>query len=54
VLAFAQGTPLLLLGVLSMVNAIVGLRMTNVSYLKFWVIDGVLKIVIGAWMLFTG
>jgi hypothetical protein len=54
VLAYAQGPPLLLLGVLSMVNAIVGLRMTNVSYLKFWVFDGVLKIAIGAWMLFRG
>ena len=54
VLAYAQGPPLLLLGILSMVNAIVGLRMTNVSYLKFWVIDGVLKVAIGAWMLFTG
>jgi hypothetical protein len=54
VLAYAQGPPLLLLGVLNMVNAAVGLRMTNVSYLKFWVIDGVLKVAIGAWMLSTG
>ena len=54
VLAYAQGPPLLLLGLLSIVNAIVGLRMTNVSYLKFWVSDGVLKIAIGAWMLSTG
>jgi hypothetical protein len=54
VLAYAQGPPLLLLGVLSIANAVVGLRMTNVSYLKFWMIDGVLKITIGAWMLFTG
>ena len=54
VLAYAQGPPLLLLGVLSMINAIVGLRMTNVSYLKFWVMDGVLKTAIGAWMLLTG
>jgi hypothetical protein len=54
VLAYAQGPPLLLLGILSMVNAIVGLRFTTVTYLKFWVIDGVLKIAIGAWMLLTG
>ena len=54
VLAYAQGPPLLLLGVLSMVNALVGLRMPSTSYLKFWVIDGVLKIAIGAWMLLTG
>ena len=54
VLAYAQGPPLLLLAILSIVNAIVGLRMPNVSYLKFWVIDGVLKLAIGAWMLFTG
>jgi hypothetical protein len=54
VLAYAQGLPLLLLGVLNMANAIVGLRMANVSYLKFWVIDGVLKIAIGAWMLYPG
>jgi hypothetical protein len=54
VLAYAQGMPLLLLGVLGMVNAIIGLRMTSVSYLKFWTIDGVLKIAIGTWMLLTG
>lgn len=54
VLAYAQGPLLLLLGVLSMANAAVGLRMTNVSYLKFRVVDGVLKVAIGAWMLFTG
>jgi hypothetical protein len=54
VLAYAQGSPLLLLAVLSIANAIVGLRMTNISYLKFWVIDGMLKIAIGAWMLLTG
>jgi hypothetical protein len=54
VLAYAQGPPLLLLAVLSIANAIVGLRMANVSYLKFWVIDGVLKIAIGGWMLLTG
>ena len=54
VLAYVQGPPLLLLGVLNMVNAAVGLRMTNVSYLKFWVIDGVLKVAIGVWMLSTG
>jgi hypothetical protein len=54
VLSYAQGAPLMLLGLLGMVNAVVGLRMTNVSYLKFWVIDGVLKVAIGAWMLFAG
>ncbi len=54
VLAYAQGPPLLLLSVLSIANGVVGLRMTNVSYLKFWVIDGLLKIAIGGWMLFTG
>jgi hypothetical protein len=54
VLAYAQGPPLLLLAVSSIANAIVGLCMMNVSYLKFWVIDGVLKIAIGAWMLLTG
>lgn len=53
VLAYAQGPPLLWLGVLSIVNAVAGLRMTNISYLKFWVIDGVLKMAIGAWMLFA-
>jgi hypothetical protein len=54
ILAYGQGPPLILLSVLSVVNAIVGLRMTNISYLSFWVIDGVLKIAIGAWMFFTG
>jgi hypothetical protein len=54
VLAYAQGPPLLLLAVISIANAVVGLRLTNVSYLKFWVIDGALKIAIGAWMLLTG
>jgi len=54
VLAYAQGPPLLLLSILSIANAIVGLRMTKISYLKFWVIDGMLKIAIGAWMLLKG
>jgi hypothetical protein len=54
VLAYAQGPPLLLLAVLSIANAMVGLRMTRISYLRFWVIDGLLKIGIGAWMLLTG
>lgn len=53
ILAYAQGPPLLLLGLFSMVNAIAGLRWTSISYLRFWVIDGLLKIAIGAWMLFT-
>jgi hypothetical protein len=51
VLAFAQGPPLFLLALLSVANALVGLRMANVSYLTFWTIDGALKIAIGAWML---
>lgn len=53
VLAFAQGPPLFLLALLSVVNALVGLRMTNISYLRFWAIDGALKIAVGAWMLFS-
>jgi hypothetical protein len=53
VLAFAQGPPLFLLAILSIANALVGLRITNTSYLTFWTIDGALKLAIGAWMLLS-
>jgi hypothetical protein len=54
ILSFAQGPPLLWLGVVSMANALIGLGLTNTSYLRFWVIDGLLKIAVGAWMLYSG
>jgi hypothetical protein len=53
IIAVAQGRRLLLLGVLCIVNALAGLWMPNVPLLTFWLIDGLLKIIFGAWMLST-
>jgi hypothetical protein len=51
IIAVAQGRLLLLLGVLCIVNAIIGLWMPNVPLVTFWFIDGMLKIIVGVWML---
>ncbi len=53
IIALAQGRMLLLLGVLCIVNALIGLWMPHVPLLIFWLIDGILKIIVGAWMLST-
>lgn len=34
-----------------MINASIGLRVENINYRVFWVIDGLLKFCIGIWML---
>jgi hypothetical protein len=55
IIAVAQGRRLLLLGVLCIANALTGLwLLPDVSLLIFWLIDGVLKIIIGGWMLSNG
>jgi hypothetical protein len=53
IIAIAQGRMLLLLGVLCIVNALIGLWVPNVPLLIFWLIDGLLKIIVGGWMLST-
>ena len=53
IIAVAQGRALLLLGVLCIFNALMGLWVPSVPLLTFWAVDGVLKIIVGAWMLST-
>ncbi len=50
VLAYAQGPLMLVLGLVCMVNAVAGMRMRAIPYLRFWTIDGALKLAFGALM----
>jgi hypothetical protein len=51
IIAVAQGRLLLLLGILCILNAIIGLWSPKVPLVIFWFIDGMLKVMVGAWML---
>lgn len=53
IIAVAQGPLMLVLGLLCIINAIVGLLVPNVSLAVFWFTDGLLKIIVGALMLMT-
>ena len=53
IIAMAQGKLLLLLGVACIVNAIVGLWLPEAPLVIFWFIDGLMKIIVGGWMLST-
>lgn len=50
VFTFSHGPLAGLLGVLCIVNAVIGLRLKNVNYRVFWVIDGILTTGVGLWM----
>jgi len=50
VFTFSHGPLAGLLGVLCILNAFIGLRLKNISYRVFWVIDGILTMGIGLWM----
>ena len=50
VFTFSHGPLAGLLGVLCILNAFIGLRLKNISYRVFWVIDGILTLGIGLWM----
>ena len=52
IFTFSHGPLAGLLGVICIINALIGLRLKNINYRVFWVIDGFLKIGIGSWMLF--
>src|SRR5438132_10671432 len=53
IIAMAQGKLLVVLGVACVANAILGLWLPQVPLVVFWFIDGLMKIVVGAWMLST-
>lgn len=50
IFTFSHGPLAGLLGVLCVLNGFIGLRLKNVNYRIFWVIDGVLTLGIGLWM----
>lgn len=50
VLGFSHGPVCAALAVLCMVNALIGLRAKNVDFRVFWAVDGVLKVLAGAAM----
>jgi hypothetical protein len=52
IFTFSHGPLAGLLGVICIINALIGFRLKNINYRVFWVIDGFLKIGMGAWMLF--
>jgi hypothetical protein len=51
IFTFSHGPLAGLLGVVCIINASIGLRLKNIDYRVFWVIDGLLKIGFGVWML---
>ena len=53
IIAMAQGKLLVLLGVACIANAIVGLWLPQVPLVIFWFIDGLMKMIVGSWMLST-
>ena len=52
-MAVCFGPPILVLGVACIANAVMGLMLPEVPYEVFGVVDGVLKVGIGAWMFST-
>ena len=50
VLTFSHGPICGALGLVCMINALIGLRLKTVSYRVFWVIDGILKVAAGSAM----
>lgn len=50
---FSQGKIMLLLGILTIVNSLVGIFLISVPFLLFAAIDGIIKVLIGIKMLFT-
>jgi hypothetical protein len=53
IIAVAQGRLLFLLGIVCIVNALIGLWLSNIPLVVFWFVDGILKIIVGARMLST-
>jgi hypothetical protein len=53
IIAMAQGKLLVLLGVACVANAILGLWLPQIPLVIFWFIDGLMKIIVGSWMLST-
>ncbi|AWB87740.1 DUF6609 family protein [Mycetocola zhujimingii] len=53
ILGFSHGPICALLAIVCMINALIGLRMTSVDLRVFWAIDGVLKILAGALMVWV-
>jgi hypothetical protein len=53
IIAMAQGKLLVLLGVACVANAILGLCLPHAPLAIFWFIDGLMKIIVGSWMLST-
>jgi hypothetical protein len=51
IIAIAQGPLLLILGGLCIANALIAFLSPEIPLSLFWLIDGVLKIIIGGWML---
>ncbi len=51
IFTFSHGPLAGLLGVACIANALLGLHLKQVSYRVFWIIDGLLKIGVGCWML---
>jgi hypothetical protein len=51
IFTFSHGPLAGLLGLACIINASIGLRLENINYRVFWVIDGLLKIGFGIWML---
>lgn len=49
---FSQGKLMLLLGVLTTINSLVGIVLVSIPFLLFAIIDGTLKVIIGLRMLF--
>ena len=49
---FSQGKLMFLLGILTILNSLVGILLISVPFLLFAVIDGIIKIIIGFKMLF--
>ncbi|MED4452170.1 DUF6609 family protein [Metabacillus fastidiosus] len=49
---FSQGKLMLMLGILTILNSLVGILLISVPFLLFAVIDGIIKIIIGVKMLF--
>ena len=50
IFTFSHGPLAGLLGVVCIINALVGLRLEKINYRVFWVIDGILKVGFGLWM----
>jgi len=48
---FSQGKLMLLLGILTIVNSLIGILLVNVPFILFAVIDGIIKLMIGFKML---